>query len=75
MFSIHCKVLRVGRKKKKKAYWFKRERKGKLRAKGTHHRNLIKSLVSSPLTFSITWCKNKIRGLKRPDCSAECSCS
>lgn len=23
MFSIHCKVLRIGRQKKKKAYWFK----------------------------------------------------
>lgn len=54
MFSIHCKVLSVGRKKKKKAYWFKREGKEKLRAEGTHHRNPLESLVSSPLMFSIS---------------------
>lgn len=49
MFSIHCKVLRVGRQKKEESILVQHRREGKTRGLGTHHRNPLQSLVKVSL--------------------------
>lgn len=73
MFSIHCKVLRVGRQKKEESILVQTGERGKQDAWVT--RNPLLSLVCSPLKFSISQRKNKIKGLKWPECSTDWSCS
>lgn len=72
MFSIHCKVLRVGRRKKEESILVQNRRERKTRGLT---RTPLLSLVCSPLKFSISQRKNKIKGLKWPDCSTDWSCS
>lgn len=54
MFSIHCKVLRVGRQKKEESILVQNRGEKKTRGLGTHQRNPPWSLVNSPLKFTIS---------------------
>lgn len=52
MFSIHCKVLRVGRQKKEESILVQNRGEKRMIGSGTHHRNPLQSLVNSPFSSS-----------------------
>lgn len=71
MFSIQRKVLRVDRQKKK-TYWSKTGDKSA--SSGPHHGKPSAVARRNPSKFRTSCRKDKVTGLRRPDCSTDCSC-
>lgn len=74
MFSIHCKVLRVGQQKTE-GMLVQNTWKRTTMGLGIHHRNPLQSLVNSPSKFSTSLWKCNSRDLQRPHSTTDWSCS
>lgn len=73
MFSIHCKVLRVGRRKKEGILVQNRRERKNNRLVGWG--GITAEIPTSKQSFKVQYKLRKVRGMQWPDCSTDWSCS